>query len=118
VLARAIEWAADQGASFINLSLGTPNTEHRRCWRNRLHERNEVAPRSCRQRGTTRWSGFPDRCPARWECCSTGTARAMRSGDRRRAMGGGSMLLRGIRDRFLVFHPNGTSRASASRSPT
>ena len=29
VLARAIEWAAEQGASFINLSLGTPNTEHR-----------------------------------------------------------------------------------------
>jgi len=29
VLARAIEWAADQGSSFINLSLGTPNMDHR-----------------------------------------------------------------------------------------
>ena len=27
VLARAIEWSAEQGASFINLSLGTPNAE-------------------------------------------------------------------------------------------
>ena len=27
-LARAITWAADQGADFINLSLGTPNTDH------------------------------------------------------------------------------------------
>jgi len=29
VLARAIEWSAEQGASLINLSLGTPNLEHR-----------------------------------------------------------------------------------------
>jgi subtilisin family serine protease len=29
LLARAIEWAAEQGSSFINLSLGTPNAEHR-----------------------------------------------------------------------------------------
>lgn len=28
VLARAIVWAAEQGASFINLSLGTTNAEH------------------------------------------------------------------------------------------
>jgi subtilisin family serine protease len=29
VLARAIEWSAEQGASLVNLSLGTPNGEHR-----------------------------------------------------------------------------------------
>jgi hypothetical protein len=29
VLAQAIAWAAEQGSSFINLSLGTPNAEHR-----------------------------------------------------------------------------------------
>ncbi|HKP27986.1 MAG TPA: S8 family serine peptidase [Gemmatimonadales bacterium] len=29
VLAQAIEWSAQQGAAFINLSLGTPNGEHR-----------------------------------------------------------------------------------------
>jgi len=29
VLARAIEWSAEQGASLINLSLGTPNMDHR-----------------------------------------------------------------------------------------
>lgn len=29
VLARAIEWAAEQGSAFINLSLGTANEEHR-----------------------------------------------------------------------------------------
>jgi subtilisin family serine protease len=28
VLARAIDWAADHGARFINLSLGTPNAAH------------------------------------------------------------------------------------------
>jgi subtilisin family serine protease len=28
VLARAIDWAAEQGAHFINLSLGTPNATH------------------------------------------------------------------------------------------
>jgi subtilisin family serine protease len=27
-LARAIAWSAEQGVSFINLSLGTPNTDH------------------------------------------------------------------------------------------
>jgi subtilisin family serine protease len=28
VLARAIAWSAEQGVSFVNLSLGTPNAEH------------------------------------------------------------------------------------------
>ena len=28
ILARAIAWSVEQGVSFINLSLGTPNTDH------------------------------------------------------------------------------------------
>lgn len=45
VLAGAIEWAAGQGASLINLSLGTPNVEHRGLL--------EAAVATARQRGAT-----------------------------------------------------------------
>jgi len=74
VLARAIDWSAEQGASFINLSLGTRNPEHAAILQAAL---DDAAQRGARVVSASRHEGvdwFPGSLPGAvgvvldWDC--------------------------------------------------